>query len=177
MESTKGTVMENGVKSQRTELNLAVFVDVGNLYYCVGKRWDGRRLDFDKFLASCRGDNRLLRAMAYGTEISNEADAFKRYLKTIGFDIKYKPHKFKEGDGEYRTDWNVGITLDIVRVIDRVDCIVLCTSNPEFVPLVEWIRERGVRCIIYACGVSRHLRKAADDFLEISEEMLIVQSE
>lgn len=173
-------VLMNDIVTQTPALsnnkNLAIFVDVSNLYFCINKRWPGRKLDFAKFVESLKGSDRLLRATAYGTEISNEASGFKKYLRNCGLDSKYKKCRFIENGEAYRSDWSIGITLDIVRLAERVDSIILCTSNPEFSSLVEWVREKGVRCVIHACGIPRYLRRAADDVIEIGEDLLLVEN-
>ena len=154
-----------------------MFIDLGNLYFCVSKKWPGRRLDLNKlylFLRERCGD-KIVRAVAYGTEQEDEAKGFKGYLRGAGFDPKFKRHYFKEGGDTYRTDWGIGLTLDVVSMVERVDCIMFCTANPEYRPLLEWLKTKGVRAIVCACGISKQLRAEADECVEITENLLLEQ--
>lgn len=149
-------------------MNVAVFADVGNIFYCIGKKYGPRKLDYDKYLAQATGQgNTLYRAIAYGTQINNEANKFIACLQHIGYDVKYRP-----ANAGRRNNWNVGIATDIFRIIDKVDIIYLGTADIEIIPLIEWIKERGVRCVVMACGISRVVRDVADEWIEINPNLL-----
>lgn len=155
--------------------SVAVFLDVNNLYFCIGKRWPEVKvkLNYDALLKECICDDILYRAFGYGTEQNDEASAFKGYLRAIGIDPRYKKARVNTNGGVYRTDWNIGMTLDVVKVISKVNCVILGSSNPELIPLIEWIQSQGVRCIVYACGIPSAVRKVVDQFIEIDEELLV----
>jgi hypothetical protein len=38
--------------------------------------------------------------------------------------------------------------------------------------LVEWLKERSIRCEVIACGISKELKEAADHWEELSEDQL-----
>ncbi len=152
-----------------------MFLDLGNLYFCVNKRWPGRRLDLDKFYnyLQRRVGGQIQKAIAYGTELDGEAHGFKGFLRAVGFEPRFKAHKFKEGGEVYRTDWGIGLVLDVVALVDKVDCVIICTSNPEYKPLVEWVQTKGTRVVVCACGISRQLRQAVQECYEVTEDMLL----
>lgn len=159
---------------------VGVFVDISNFFYCVGKKFGGRKLDYAKYLESAiTPDDVLYRAIAYGTQIENEATKFITCLRHLGFEAKYKKPRVLQnnetGKQEFRRiSWNVGIAMDVVRIvgINKLDTVVLGSSDPELSHLVEWIKERGVRCEILACGISKELKDCADTWKEIGEEVL-----
>jgi uncharacterized LabA/DUF88 family protein len=153
-------------------LTMALFADVDNLYYCVDKRFPGQKLNYEKYYDMVRGENVLLRAFAYGTEINDNNVGFKTCLKHIGFEPRYKKSK-PSNKGESRiNDWNVGIAMEVVRLIDRIDCVTIGSADPRLAPVVEWVIEKGVRCIVYACGISKELKSSADEFIEIRDDLL-----
>lgn len=71
-----------------------------------------------------------------------------------------------------KADWDVGIAIDIVRLLDRVDTIVLGTGDGDYAPVVGYIKERGAHCIIFGCNISAELKKLADETIEIDESVL-----
>lgn len=157
---------------------IALFADVGNLYYCVGKKFDSRKLDYAKYLKAVVGEDTLYRAFAYGTQLNDEAVRFITCLKHVGFEPKYKkPRPADSAKEGKRVDWNVGISMDVVRLIDRVDTVVLGSAEAGLVPLVEWVKEKGVRCHVRACGISRELKDAADEYVELEEDLLESKAE
>ncbi|KKN32659.1 hypothetical protein LCGC14_0811510 [marine sediment metagenome] len=158
---------------------IGVFVDVSNIYYCVGKKYEYRKLDYRKYLDFIRDFGELTKVIAYGSQMSNEASGFIHCLEKIGFQTKFKAVKTYTQNQELRrkADWDVGITMDIVNMIDRFDMILLGTADGDLSPVVDWAIRRGVDVVILACGISRDLKELATEFIEIPESLLEEQSE
>lgn len=153
--------------------NCAVFADVSNLYYCVGKRFDGRKLDYQKLYQKASEIGDVQRAFAYGSQVGDEANPFITCLKKIGYDTKYRRPKISEDNRIVRkVNWDVGIAMDIVRMTPRINTVILCSADEDLAPLVQWVRDQGVRCVVLACGISRLLKEVADSHIEITEELL-----
>lgn len=154
---------------------VGAFVDVGNLYFSINQKWDGRKLDYVKYLQKAVGKECLYRAIAYGGQLANHAATFITYLKAAGFETKYKElRQFELADQRkvWRVDWNVGMSVDVIKMINRLDIVILGSSNIDLVPLVEYIKNRGITCIIFACGIPKDLRSIADGAIEIDESLL-----
>jgi len=97
-------------------------------------------------------------------------------LRHFGYETKYQQPKISQNaDGEKirKADWDVGIAMDVVRMVGRLDTVILGTADPDMVPLVKYIQERGSVARIVACGISRELKDAADSYFEITEDMLV----
>lgn len=158
--------------------SVGVFVDIGNLYHCTNKKFGGRKLDYKKYLDSVVGENDIIyRAIAYGIQVKDEASKFISCLRHYGYETKYrKPKVYKSEEKEVlrRVPWGVGIAMDVVRIVsnNKLDVVVLGSSEPELVDLVDWVKERGVKCIVASCGIPRELREAADLYVEIAEVLL-----
>jgi uncharacterized LabA/DUF88 family protein len=150
----------------------AVFADVSNLYYCIGKRFDQRKLDYDKLRDRVASFGTIQRAFAYGSQIHDEATSFIACLKKAGFDPKYKRPRTEGATVVRKADWDVGLSMDVVRMINRVDTVIICSADPDLVELVHWVKDQGVRCVIVACGISRELKEIADQYVEIGEDLL-----
>ena len=116
----------------------------------------------------------LVKVVAYGSQMSNEAAGFIHCLEKIGFQTKFKAVKSYNNEQELRrkADWDVGITMDIVSMIDRFDMIILGTADGDLEPVVDWAMRRGVDVVILACGISRDLKDRATQHIEIPESLL-----
>jgi len=158
---------------------IGVFVDVSNLYYCLGKRFKNHKLDYQKYIEFVEDLGTITQLIAYGAQIKNKAGSFIHCLRKLGFKTKYKqPKTFNNPDKIRRkADWDVGIAIDIVQQIDRLDMIVLGTADGDLEPLVKWAVDKGVDVIILACGISRDLKESATDYFEIMGSMLEQESD
>jgi uncharacterized LabA/DUF88 family protein len=156
-------------------MTTALFVDVGNVYYCIGKRFGERKLDYQKlYERACRiAGGPLRRATAYASQVTNEAELFFSCLEKIGFETKWKrPQLGKQKTVIRKADWDVGICIDVVRIVPRIDTVILCSSDSDLVPLIQWVHEQGVKCIVLACGVSNEIKEVATRTFEITEDLL-----
>lgn len=146
---------------------VAVFIDVGNLYYCVCKGFNDRKLDYKKYLEYCKNFGEIHQATAYGSQINGAAKSFIACLRSIGYLIR-----FKDIEDKRWVNWNAGITIDIISLLDRVDSVIIGSADPDLQPVIEYIKSKGVTVILIAAGVNKDLRKSCNQFIEISEDML-----
>lgn len=158
-------------------MKAALFADVSNLYYCTGKKFNGRKVDYQKLMDRANAVAPVLRAFAYGSQAKGETGAasFISCLRKIGFDPKYKEPRLDETDKRpvRKADWEVGIAMDVVKLVGRIDVVILASSNPAFVPLAQWVKDQvHCRFVVLACGISRELRDVADECIEITDDII-----
>jgi uncharacterized LabA/DUF88 family protein len=78
-----------------------------------------------------------------------------------------------DGKPEIRaTDWSMGIAIDVFRILDRIDVLILGSSNIQFIPLIKFVKEKGVKTVILACDIPVELRDVADQWIEVSDNIL-----
>ncbi len=152
---------------------VGVFVDTSDLYHRIRRKFNGK-LCYDSYYEKVAELGTVQQAFAYGIQTDNEAGGFITCLKMAGFDVRFKrPRTMKIGDREIkRCDWGIGITIDIVKTINHLNLIVLGTSNPDFIPLIRWIKDQGVKITILASCIPKSLKDVADNVIEIDEEFL-----
>ena len=151
---------------------IGVFCDVSNLYYCVSHRFEGRKLDYRKYLAFIQDLGDIQYAYAYGSQMKGQAHAFVAALKGAGFIPKFKSPKEIQGKVYKRkADWDVGIAIDMIKGMTDLDTMILGSADSDMAPAVEYVREQNVKVIVFACGVSRELHDLCD-VLEIPESLL-----
>jgi uncharacterized LabA/DUF88 family protein len=142
---------------------IALFCDVSNLYYCVSQRFDGRKINYLKYLEKAQGEDILYKATAYSFK-NPDCMKFLTSLKHIGFDTKSrKPSKI---------GWSVQMACDIFRMVQKIDKVVIGSSDPNLIPLIEFLKERSIKVHVLACGITNTMRQAADHWEEITSELL-----
>ena len=147
---------------------VAVFVDVGNQFYCVGKKWNGRKLDYRTYLEKATEGGKILhRAFAYGTQVGESAVKFVQCLKFLGYNPRYRT--IERG---MWYEWCAGMSIEMVRHQHKVDGVVLGSSNVAMVHVVKFLQEQGISVKVVGCGIARELKEAADTWSEITEDML-----
>lgn len=149
-----------------------VLIDVGDIYHKLYRRYKCK-LDYEKYLdvIEKRFGEEVV-AIAYGSQVKSEAESFIAYLRSIGFEVKYKrPRVFTIDDRVIKQcHWGVDITLEAMR--DDHEIYVLGVSSTDYIPLVQELRDRGNYVIIFASGVPRVMHKIADEVIEIPEDLL-----
>lgn len=168
-------------------MKVLIAVDVSNLYYTVKKKFDGARVDYEKFKEFCSKYGEIYRALAFASQMQGAGDKFFECLKHLRYRVLTKtvkeypahtlncPHcskSFSEGTKRQKADWDVGIAIEIIKYIERIDVVVLGTADGDMLPLVKHLQDSGVRVVIVGCGISSELRELADEFCEIGPRFL-----
>jgi uncharacterized LabA/DUF88 family protein len=147
---------------------LGIFIDLSNLYYCVGKKYR-RKVDYRKYMAFLADLGTPTITRAYGAQIKTEACQFIEALHKAGIDHRYKkPRSFP--NGTRKADWDIGICIDAIRTMDQWDTLVIGSADGDMLPLLEYIAEHGKKIIILASGIATELRSFVH--IEIPESLL-----
>ena len=85
--------------------------------------------------------------------------------------MKTKPLQLFVG-GHKKGDWDVGIAMDILRLEPKIDVAVLVCGDGDFIPLVNFAQERGLRMegISFKKSTSSALIEVLDSFIDMSEK-------
>lgn len=155
-------------KAQR----VAVLIDVQNLYHSAKNLYNAR-VNFKEVLKAAVAGRELVRAVAYVVRTeSGEEKPFLEALTKIGIETRIKDLQIFPG-GIKKADWDVGMAVDAVRFSEMlVNAVVLVTGDGDFIPLVEYLKARGVQVEVMAFGrsSSQRLKEAADDFVDLGED-------
>jgi uncharacterized LabA/DUF88 family protein len=150
---------------------VGVFVDVANLIYSA--RNMRVSLDFGRLLEFLRGNRRLVRAHAYApTNPDPNADqSFLHAVKGLGYRITTKNYK-TFASGAKKADMDLDLCMDIVRLVDAgaLETVVLVSGDSDFLPLLEYCSDHGVRVEVAAFDDSAAaiLRQSCDLFVNLS---------
>jgi uncharacterized protein (TIGR00288 family) len=168
--------MKVRVKTKKNEIKkpsaqrVAVFIDTANLYHSA-KNLYGARVNFKEVLKKAIDKRSFVRALAYVIRTkSGEEKGFVEALKKMGIEIREK--ELQEYSGGFKKgDWDVGITVDAIRISPSVDVIVLVSGDGDFLQLVEYLKNQGKRVEVMAFGrtASTKLKETADEFIDLEE--------
>lgn len=160
-------------ESQVTLKRVGVFVDVSNLYYCLGNKLKNSKLDYSKLLEYIQDFGKIIIKYAYGAQLNSQAEVFIKRLQELGFTTFFKEPKTYAGTKHIRrkADWDVAIALDIMDLSNQLDIIVLCSADGDMVPLVKRLLDKDKQVIIIAATISKDLRDITTT-IEIPESFL-----
>jgi uncharacterized LabA/DUF88 family protein len=157
--------------TQHKEQRVAVFVDVQNMYYSAKNLYQAK-VDFGRVLTDAISARKLVRAFAYviKADVGAEKEFFEA-LHKIGFEVREKELQVFYG-GAKKGDWDVGLCMDAVRMIPKIDVMVLVSGDGDYTDLIEYARSQGVKTEIIAFGktASGRLLERADGVTDMSAD-------
>lgn len=153
------------------EQRVAVFIDVQNMYHSARNLFNAR-VNFREVVKEAVANRKLIRAFAYVVRTkTGEEKPFLEALVKSGIETRIKDLQEFFG-GAKKADWDVGMALDAVRTCEIVDALVIVSGDGDFLPLIEYLKDRGRRVEIVAFDrtASQKLKEAADDFTDLGAE-------
>jgi len=149
---------------------VAVLIDVPNLYHSA-KNIYGARVNFGAILKTAVSQRNLIRVFAYVVRTkTGEEKPFFEALTKLGIETRVRDLQEFFG-GLKKADWDVGITVDAIRIAPSVDTVVLASGDGDFLQLVEYLKNQGKRVEIIAFGksASSKLKEEADEFVDLGK--------
>ncbi len=151
---------------------VGVFIDVQNMYYSARNIY-GSKVNFGNIVLKTIGDQRLVRAIAYtvSTKTGDELPFFEA-LHKMGIEVNTK-ELLEYDSGHKKGDWDVGITVDIIRMLDMLDVVVIVSGDGDYVPLGEYVKNRGriFHVASFRESTSSKLVECADIYTNFSDDL------
>lgn len=148
-----------------------MLVDIQNMYYSAKVLYQ-KKVNFGQILKHGAGDRKLIRAIAYGIKtLEGQEEKFFEALEKQGFEVKSKDLQIFPG-GAKKGDWDVGITVDAIKLSKNLDVIILVSGDGDFLSLVEYLQNTTgcrVEVIAFAESASGKLIEQVDLFTNISD--------
>jgi uncharacterized LabA/DUF88 family protein len=152
------------------EQRIVILIDVQNMYHSA-KNLYSSKVNFAEILKLAVSGRQLIRAFAYVVRTkTGEEKPFFEALTKLGFETRVRDLQEFYG-GLKKADWDVGITIDAVKSANKSDVIVLVSGDGDFIQLVEYLKNQGIRVEIIAFGrsASGKLKEVADEFIDLGE--------
>lgn len=149
---------------------VGVLIDVQNLYHSAKNLYKAR-VNFREILKSAVSQRSLIRVFAYVVRTkTREEKPFFEALTKLGIETKVRDLQEFYG-GLKKADWDVGITVDAIRIAPSVDTIVLASGDGDFIQLVEYLKNQGkrVEIIAFERSASARLKEIADEFIDLEK--------
>ena len=150
---------------------VGVFVDVQNLYYSARNMYNAR-VKFNEVLNAAVAGRKLIRAIAYVVKADMpEEHTFFEALEKAGFEVKVKELQTFAG-GHQKGDWDVGIAMDIVKMMNKLDVVVLCSGDGDYLPLLEYLQMSGqfTETLAFGKSCSGKIKEVTDYFIDLDIE-------
>ncbi|MDQ4034424.1 MAG: NYN domain-containing protein [Chloroflexota bacterium] len=158
--------------------NVAMFVDVANMYYAA--RGQDVDVDYVALLKHATKGRDLIRAYAY-TGLDPENENQRKFIDFLGKN-GYKPvikdiRKF--GDGRMKANLDIELVVDLFRLADRMDIAVIVSGDGDFAPAIKALQDKGIRAevISFKPNTSSDLIAVADEFMDIMKIASISRKE
>lgn len=162
----------NGPLSCMTQ-TLAIFIDYHN--FEASLRDEGLQADILSLREYLTENRRLLETFVYigfNPNNAHEDGRIHRYLRVNGFLVRTKLAKVRP-EGSLKCNLDVEMVLGVVEYVTNTkpDIVLLVTGDGDFVPLIQWLRIRGVRVEIASTPntVSQDLRESANGYINLCE--------
>lgn len=137
-------------------------------------------VDYARFLEYLNDRNNIVRAYFYiGTpselDKMDRMTGFLQMLHSIGFTVVTKPIREYESDnGElYRkADFDVNISVDMMAIANKIDKVILCSGDGDFVRLFEFVKNIGVETEVISCltdGTGKQVRATSRELIETAD--------
>lgn len=110
-----------------------------NIYYTTRDTYS-RSFNYRQFWQRISDQGEIVEAVAYAIDRGDiSQQKFQSALTHIGFNVKLKPF-IQRADGSAKGDWDVGITIDVLRAAPKVDEIILLSGDGDFAILLDELR-------------------------------------
>ncbi len=153
------------------EQRVGILVDVSNMYHSA-KNLYKKRVNFKEVMKEAVAGRKLIRATAYVIKTESEEEMhFFEALSKQGFEVNMKDIQIFAG-GAKKADWDVGISVDAIKLANKLDVIILVTGDGDYLPLVSYLQNtKGclVEVMAFRQTASAKLIEESDDFINLSE--------
>ena len=148
--------------------NVAVFVDVANIFYAA--KAAGVDIDYVTLLKSAIAGRDFVRAYAYtGLDPDNENQRnFHNFLSRHDYKVVSKDIR-KYGDGKVKANLDIELVVDMMKTARNLDVAIVVSGDGDFAPAIRAVQEMGVRVevISFRGNTSSDLIDVADQFTDI----------
>jgi uncharacterized LabA/DUF88 family protein len=147
---------------------VGIFVDTQNLYHSAKSNYNSH-VNYKALVEAGVAGRILVRAFAYVIRSETvEETKFFDALTELGMETRIKDLQIFYS-GEKKGDWDVGIAMDIVRLSEKLDAVVLVSGDGDFAEVLKYVRSRGIRAEVMAFKktTSMMLVDEADSFTDL----------
>jgi len=150
---------------------VGIFIDTQNLYHSARSNYRAH-VNYKGLIDAALSGRQLIRAFAYVIKAeSTDESKFFDALTDMGIETRVKDLQVFYS-GEKKADWDVGIAMDIVRLSEKLDVVVLVSGDGDFTEVLKYVRSRGIRAEVmsFRKTTSAMLTEEADNFIDLGAD-------
>lgn len=156
--------------ASHSDQRVGIFIDTQNLYHSARSNFRAN-VNYQELIKKAVNGRKLIRAFAYvirSVEMTEEK--FFDALQDIGIEIRVKDLQVFH-TGAKKADWDVGLAVDMIRLTEKVDTVVLASGDGDFLEVIRYCKSRGVRVEVMAFDktTNAQLIEEADYFVDLGE--------
>lgn len=179
------------MKDENHDEKVIIFIDGSNIYHIVKSLFPDKKpndFNFEKFVKYLAGNKKLVRTYYYNAPLDRRKDEdsyikqqrfFDKIQRIPNFTFVLCRMQKRKVDGkttyEAKED-DIHLAVDMVKLAynDAYDTVILVSSDGDFVPAVQAVKERGknVENIGFENKFSYHLQQECDKFVKLRKEIL-----
>lgn len=158
-------------QAAHADQRVAIFIDTQNLYHSAKSNFRAN-VNYEELIRVAVNGRKLVRAFAYviRSEENTEGKFFEA-LEDIGIETRVKDLQIFH-TGAKKADWDVGIAVDMIRLTEKVDTVVLASGDGDFLEVVRYCQSRGVRVEIMAFEKTTNAKimEEVDHFTDLGDQ-------
>ncbi|MBI2551974.1 NYN domain-containing protein [Candidatus Uhrbacteria bacterium] len=143
-----------------------VFIDAANIFYSQRSlKWRISYVRLREYFTKECNASKMFVYTAHDA-MRPQQERFLRMLQTNGYIVRTKPVKkirIAHGIYEWKGDFDVELTMDILDHITEYDTAILLSGDSDFAPVVDRVKSHGKRIIVMSVKdhISRELLQRA----------------
>ena len=161
----------NKISPLHPSQRVGIFIDTQNLYHSARTGFNSH-VNYKALVENAVAGRHLVRAFAYVIKSdTSEESKFFDALIDLGIETRVKDLQIFFS-GEKKADWDVGIAIDIVRMSEKLDAVVLVSGDGDFTEVLKYVRSRGIRAEVMAFRktTSSKLLEETDTFYDLGAD-------
>lgn len=151
-----------------------VFIDAANIFYT--QKSLGWRISYEKLIKYFNQECNLKKVFIY-TAIDSKRPQQKKFLDMLeinGYIVRTKEVKkirVSKGLYEWKGDFDVELTMDIIDNIKKFDTLVLLSGDSDFAPIIRRVKKQGKKVIIVSAKnhISRELILISHKYINLKK--------
>lgn len=158
-------------------VRVGVFVDVQNMYYSTRAMYNSK-LNYGRLLPFVANGRTIVVANAYVLSKPDiKTSDFFSVLFDNGFDVQKKLMEFKSrknhtgGEIQVNTvNWEIGITIDMIKWAQKLDVIALVTGDGSYVDAIRYLKNFcRIEIFSYESSTAGFLKRDCSEFIPIED--------
>lgn len=164
-------IMENINLASHSNQRVAVFIDTQNLYHSAKSNFRSN-VDYEELIMRAVNGRSLIRAFAYVIKSEENTEAkFFEAIEELGIETRVKDLQIFH-TGAKKADWDVGMAVDMIRLTEKVDVVVLASGDGDFLEVVRYCQSRGVRVeqMAFEKTTNAQMMEEVDYFVDLGDK-------